>query len=399
MGGVEPSVVGLVSPDPGSLRPVARKLEALGYRVLLARAPGPHEAAAAAEELARRGAEIVVLPGSWRGPWPEASKRLGVRIVRGPWSPGLLVEIASRWGLGRLEPGVEAEKALGPDMARLAVERLKELRASPPAGSVEACGLRIPVAPPPVIVLSEVYVRSCDADEAVGEASRRILEGADIVALGWDGSVGIECYWRILRAALDRLGPLAADPGRPRLAVEAARRGACLALSVTRSWLPRIPRELRSRAGFVVIPEKLAEAAWDLLAAAVASRRLGFESLILDPIALPPLAPGLLGRLIEARRLSEAGPGYPIMLGVNNAVELLDADTSGSTAAIVALAAEAGVSVVMVGEESWKARGATWEAWASAAMASLALYWGKPPKDLGVDVLVCKEKKPRPWLA
>ncbi len=394
MGGVEPRVVGLVSPDPGSLRPVVGELEALGYKVLLARASGPHEATAAAGELARWGAELVVLPGSWRGPWPEASRRLGVRIVRGPWSPRLLAEIASRWGLHRLEARVEAEKALGPDMARLAVERVNELRASPPAGSVEVCSARIPRGPPPILVLSEVYVRSCDADEVVGEASRRILEGADIVALGWDGSVGIECYWRVLRAALDRLGPLAADPGRPRLALEAARRGACLALSVTRSWLPRIPRELRSKAGFVVIPEGRGEAWRELLGAAREAGRLGLEAVLLDPVALPPVAPGLLGRLLEARRLSRAGPGYPIMLGVNNAVELLDADTSGSTAAIVALAAEAGVSVVMVGEESWKARGATWEAWASAAMASLALYWGKPPKDLGVDVLVCKRKGP-----
>ena len=387
-------VVGLVTPSPGGIGWAIAALERLGYQVLVAGASGPHEALAAIEGLASQGARIVVLPGSWRGPWPEVSRRLGVRVVRGPWSPRLLVEIAARWGLSRLEPGVEAEKALGPDMARFAVERLNELRASPPAGSVEACGARIPRGPPPILVLSEVYVRSCDADEVVGEASRRILEGADIVALGWDGSVGIECYWRILRAALDRLGPLAADPGRPRLALEAARRGACLALSVTRSWLPRIPRELRSRAGFVVIPEGRGEAWRELLGAAREARRLGLGAVLLDPVALPPVAPGLLGRLLEARRLSRAGPGYPIMLGVNNAVELLDADTSGSTAAIVALAAEAGVSVVMVSEESWKARGATWEAWASAAMASLALYWGKPPKDLGVDALVCKRKGP-----
>ena len=388
----EPRVVALLTPDPSTLDAIIEGLEALGYRVVVEKA-GPREAPSIARRLAS-SVDLIVVPGSWQGDWERLSSSVGVAIVRGAWSPRLMLEIVERWGFRRLTSRLEAEKALGPDMARLAIERLKLLEAEPPMGVAFRLGeWAIPLRPPPITIISEVYARTCgDPWPLIGEASWRILEGAHIVSVGWDYSVDLKCYWSLLEEALDTLqAPLAADPGKPSLAVEAVERGAVLGLSLTRESLEEVPKRLREDGAFVLVPAGQARPSSELAEAARKAWELGFEKLILDPIARPLVRPGMLGPLSEALKLAGSAD-YPVMLGVNNAVELLDADTSGSTAALVSMAAEAGVSVILVSEESAKAWGATWEAWASAALASLSLYWGKPPKDLGVDVLICKRK-------
>jgi len=392
MGAGEPRVVALLTPNPPLLEGVVRSLEVAGYRVIVEEA-SPQNAPEVVRRIASR-VDIVVVPGSWHGDWEGLSKAVGVAIVRGAWSPRLLVEIAERWGFSRLSPSLEAEKALGPDMSRLAVERLKLLEEDPPAGIAFSLGGRsVALRPPPMTIASEVYVRNCsDPWPLVGEASWRILEGADIVLVGWDHNVSLKCYWRMLEEALDHLpSPVAADPGRPELAVEAVERGAALGMSLIPAYLEEVPAPLREEGAFVLIPSGRGSSSEELSSASRRASELGFEKLILDPVARPLAFPGMLEPLREAASLAGT-VRYPLMLGVNNAVELIDADTSGSTAALVSLAAEAGVSVILVSEESPKARGATWEAWASAALASLALYWGKPPKDLGLDVLICKRK-------
>jgi dihydropteroate synthase-like protein len=384
-------VIGLIAPQPASptLEALVEGLQALGYRVLV-EAASRGEAGEAVERLARAGADVVVVPGGWPGQWDSLGKRLGVPVVRGAWSPGLTLEVIARWGVERLSPLAEAEKALGPDMARLAIETLNTLRASPPGGvAFSLAGLPVPLRPPPMIIVSEVYVRECSWEGVAGEVYWRLLEGADVVSLGWDGSVTLQCYWGVVEEALERLpGPVAADPGSPELAVEAAERGAHLALSLTAESLESVPKRLREEGAFVVLAPGGAEG---LRRAAGELGRLGFERAILDPVARPAGFPGALEPLCGARA---AGVAYPLMLGINNIVELLDADTTGSTALSALLAAEAGVSVIMVGEESFKARGGTWEAWMAAGIASLSLYWRKPPKDLGLDLLVAKRKAP-----
>ncbi len=386
----EPKVLGIVTPDPRAVDVLARGLERLGYKVLVEKARGQAEAPTAIAGLAMRGAELVIVPGGWIGPWDEVSQRLGVKVVRGAWSPLLTLEIIRRWGASRLSSRLEAEKMVYPDMARVAAETLNSLKAAPPAGTAfRLGGVPLPLRPPPILVASEVYVRACDAESVAGEVYWRMLEGADIVSLGWDGSVSLECYWRVLRRLLDEVpGPVAADPGRPELAVKAAEMGAGLSLSLTPESLELVPSRLREEAAFVVIATGGPSA---LERAAARARELGFESLLLDPVLRPPGSPGSLAPLCAAGEAARRA-GYPLMLGVNNVVEMMDADTTGSTALAVALAAEAGASLVLVGEESTKARGSTWEAWVAAAMASLSIYWRKPPKDLGLDLLLAKRK-------
>jgi dihydropteroate synthase-like protein len=81
-----------------------------------------------------------------------------------------------------------------------------------------------------------------------------------------------------------------------------------------------------------------------------------------------------------------------LLIGVANVVELFDADSVGLNALLARLASEVNVSILLVTEKSPKTRGSVAEASAAAKMMFLAKKRNSVPRDLGVDLLVLKEK-------
>jgi dihydropteroate synthase-like protein len=246
-------------------------------------------------------------------------------------------------------------------------------------------------------VASEVYARAgARVEDVASEALRRLSEGADMVvigvpAVGGDTGVALRAVEKLSDAGVT----VGIDAAKLEVVVEGLERGAALGLSLTRRTMRLVPRRLREEKVFVVIPESMGH--WrvrvrELLEASRAAWELGYSTIILDPVMNPPVSPGSLESLIAARELSEASP-HPIMLGVNNFYELVDADTHSSLVALTSLAVEAGVSIVLVSEESSKALGATFEARIASDMASLAARWRCPPKDLWVNALLVKAKR------
>jgi dihydropteroate synthase-like protein len=75
-------------------------------------------------------------------------------------------------------------------------------------------------------------------------------------------------------------------------------------------------------------------------------------------------------------------------------VELLDADSIGVNALLAGIAMELGAAVIFTSEHSDKTRGSVAEMRRATEMMVLAR--GRPyPKDLGIDLLVLKEKRRR----
>ena len=81
---------------------------------------------------------------------------------------------------------------------------------------------------------------------------------------------------------------------------------------------------------------------------------------------------------------------------MGNVTELLDADCTGANALLAALGAEMGASLLFTPEYSAKCRGSVHELGVAARMMSLARGRHTPPKDLGLDLLVLKEKRRLP---
>lgn len=250
---------------------------------------------------------------------------------------------------------------------------------------------RVPVKPPPILVASEVYVR--DPAGARGEAEARAASGADIIVVGGGASTRRGEYEAALKLLSKDYTVFADAPGLI-TPTEAYHLGASGWMSLTPCELDAVEEEVRGELAFTIIPSRLSgarERFEELRRAHAEARALGYRKIVVDPVLQPLVKPGALEGLYAAWMLGAEGLG-PIMLGVNNVYELLDADTYGSIPLLVGLAGEACASIVLVSEESVKSRGATLEAAVASRLVGLALKYGTPPKDYPYNLLLGKGK-------
>jgi dihydropteroate synthase-like protein len=119
----------------------------------------------------------------------------------------------------------------------------------------------------------------------------------------------------------------------------------------------------------------------------------GITNLIADLVVEPLLNPGLLETLKAYQYYHKKHPKTPILFGIGNAVELIDADSTGVSSTLSALAREAGANMLHVPEHSVKARGNVNEMVRASRMMFLAQRRETMPKDLGIDLLILKEKR------
>jgi dihydropteroate synthase-like protein len=112
---------------------------------------------------------------------------------------------------------------------------------------------------------------------------------------------------------------------------------------------------------------------------------------ILDPIPY-----GLLASLVRYQRLRERFPQAPIMLGVGNLTELVEADTSGINAVLLGIASELRASAILTTQVSPHARRAVREAdWARRIMHAAASQQ-MLPKGLSDALMTVHAKRPFP---
>jgi dihydropteroate synthase-like protein len=118
------------------------------------------------------------------------------------------------------------------------------------------------------------------------------------------------------------------------------------------------------------------------------AKKAGIRCIIADPL-LQPVGSGFTGSLGRFRK-----SGCPVFFGAGNVVELFDADSIGLNALLAGIAAEVGASVIFTSEHSDKTQGSVREMRRAAEMMVLAKD-RQYPKDLGIDLLVLKEKRRR----
>jgi len=119
-----------------------------------------------------------------------------------------------------------------------------------------------------------------------------------------------------------------------------------------------------------------------------AAEEAGICCLIADPL-LQPVGSGLTGSL-----RGFLGVSYPLFFGAGNVAELLDADSPGANALLAGMAHEVGAAVIFTSEHSDKTTGSVAEMRRATEM--MTLMTGRPyPKDLGIDLLILKEKRRR----
>jgi dihydropteroate synthase-like protein len=112
---------------------------------------------------------------------------------------------------------------------------------------------------------------------------------------------------------------------------------------------------------------------------------------ILDPIPF-----GFTASIVRYQRLRDTFPDAPIMMGIGNLTELVEADTSGINALLLGIAAELNVTAVLTTQVSAHARRAVREAdWARRIMHA-AVRERSLPKGMADALMTVHDKHPFP---
>jgi len=243
-------------------------------------------------------------------------------------------------------------------------------------------------------VLAEIVDATRCSPEVLTRRVRYYEEqGADMIDLG----IPLDAHPEQVKAALQTARkatnlPISLDTIRSDLILSGLQAGADLILSLNAGNLPQIG-EAVARAGTpaVIIPGPGSISLEENLKAA---SQMGIST-IADPILEPPLQ-GLTPSLHRYRAFWQDHPEIPLFFGAGNVTELLDADTMGVNALLTALGAECGASILFTPEFSAKALGSVEELALASRMVLLAKQRQTPPKDLGLDLLILKEKRHLP---
>lgn len=110
--------------------------------------------------------------------------------------------------------------------------------------------------------------------------------------------------------------------------------------------------------------------------------------LILDPIN----SKSIVDSIMACRHYRDKNP-EPVFFGVGNVTELLDTDSTGVNSLLSGIAMELGASILFTPEESGKTIGSVYELAVSSKMMFLAKNRESIPKDLGINLLVFKDKR------
>jgi len=333
-------------------------------------------------DLVRKGDyDMVIVSGMATASFLQVEKETGVPVFLGPRHAADLGMVLSSLGTVPLSRTIPADDFLISVKREEAFRRLDELERAASYDYVIR-GTRIG-GTSRIKVLAEIMDahRHADLRNAVENA---FLSGADIVDLGFGFDATPGDVARCFSHVADLPGPLAIDSQDPAL-IAAALSRADIVLSLHDGNIPVIGKAVAD-AGIAAVIVPSGQALEENIRLAEAA---GITCIIADPL-LQPVGSGLI------RSLSAFPDNcrFPVFFGAGNVVELLDADSPGMNAVLAGMAKEAGASVIFTSEHSDKTKGSFREMRTATEMMALAA--DRPyPKDLGIDLLILKEKRKR----
>jgi dihydropteroate synthase-like protein len=329
-------------------------------------------------EMVTKGAyDMVIVSGMCTASFEPVERGTGVPIYRGPRHAADLALILAQLGSVTLSRTIPADEFLASSKAADAFRRIDEMERDADSeiiirGTKIGGGSRMKVLAEIMDAHKRGDIRSL--------AESLFSEGADIVDLGFGFDATPEDVVRVFGAldGIDR--PLAADTQDPAL-IRAALCRADIILSLHEENIPLVGAAVAEAGAAAVIVPARSTLAKNITMA----KKAGILTIIADPL-LQPVGSGLVRSLKQFRK-----GRYPLFFGAGNVTELLDADSPGMNALLAGMAMELGAAMIFTSEHSDKTRGSVREMRRATAMMVLAK--SRPyPKDLGIDLLILKEK-------
>ena len=333
------------------------------------------------EEIVRMGSyDLVIVSGMCTASFAGVEARTHVPIYRGPRHAADLYEIL------RDLPSLELSRTVPAD-DYLAARRSQAARAK--LGKLEekaSCDFMLRGIKIGGTSRMKVLAEIMDAHRVENlrqKVDDCFCSGADIVDIGFGFDATTEDVRRCFNALESVSKPLAIDSQDPSL-IRAALPRADLVLSLQEDNIPGVGTLLATEGTAAVVVPGQNGLEKNLLLA----RAAGMHRLIADALTCP------VGSGFAASIAAFPPPPCPTFFGAGNVVELIDADSPGVNALLAGIAHELHAAVLFTSEHSDKTQGCIGEMRRASEM--MALVEGRPyPKDLGLDLLVMKEKRRR----
>ena len=227
-------------------------------------------------------------------------------------------------------------------------------------------------------------------DAIVERALSYAADGADVIDLGGLPDTAFPHLEDAVRELQARGLRVSVDSLDARELLRGGTAGADYLLSLTRDTL-WIADEVAATPVLIGRTPQDEASLWAAVEALQARGRPFLADAILDPIPY-----GLLASLVRYHRLRERFADAPIMLGVGNLTELIEADTTGINAVMLGIAAELGASAILTTQVSAHARRAVREAdWARRIMHASVTH-RILPKGLSDQLMTVHARRPFP---
>ncbi|MET1160101.1 MAG: dihydropteroate synthase-like protein [Thermoprotei archaeon] len=353
--------------------------------------------------------DLVIVPGMCRGSANAIREAIGIPAVKGTIHA---YDIPLILGLDNpheeLSPDKSADEIIATRKIELAREILKNLEEKVIADKqyVVSGKLLIPLKPPPFRVLAEISNAFTKEYHILTRAIERYIEyGVDAVILGSSPHSGdpdrVRDFVKKVRKDYDIA--IGIDSLNPREIAASLSGGVDIVLSIDNCNYEKLVGVIREYdIAVVAIPYDSCRG--ELLGSPherisylekliKTLREQGVEKVIGDIVLEIPVVGRFLESVYAYRVFREKNPDTPLLMGLGNVYELVDADSIGINMLLVLLALDAGVSLLLGVEESAKAWGAVKEIVIASQMTSIAHTRSSPPKDLGLDLLVVKDKR------
>jgi len=379
----------------------------LALKVPVAALLSPEQIAKVLKKTDVRDFDVILVPGLIRGDTSVIADSLGKPAFKGPRYAADLPTVLDALGRVKLSTVTPACDLLRKELQQKAlqeleaVEKNRDVLLQKPGNMLIgelAVGKDFPMR-----VLAEIVDAALMPNDEIQRLAKHFVKmGADVIDVGMvagesrpsDAKRAVEAVKKAVNV------PVSIDTLDPDEIEEAVAAGADLILSADAGNVEQIA-PFAADVAVVVIPTNQCEGYFPaktedrirfLEEIIKKAKRLGIKRLIGDLILEPS---NVLESLVAFRDFAVRNPDVPLFVGISNVTELFDADSIGVNALLTSLSAEVNASMLLATEKSSKAKGTVREEVIASKMMFLAKRRGSVPKDLGIDLLVLKDKRVR----
>lgn len=338
--------------------------------------------------------DLILVPGLASGDYSGLEKELGIPIRLGPKHAvdlGFVLEFAEGFDFSSRIPACELLIEKKRYNAFNRVNELEENADSPLTLRTVKIGGNSRMK----IMAEIVDAGSMSKSELTDRISYFIECGADIIDLG----ISLDTSRNAVRKAVETArsitnAPISVDTLDPDSINAAIEAGIDIVLSLNSENIPYVNIDMvRNSTAAVMIPDRTDDLE-SLFKNMESARILGIKNIIADPV-LEPAGHGLTKSINRYYEFRKRDSTTPLFFGAGNVTELIDADSIGVHSILSSIAMELDASILFTPEFSHKAHDSVNELKTASIMMMLSRDRKSAPKDLGVDMLVMKEKRRR----